>query len=99
MLEKKKSLKKSMAILASVALVSLFLPSLSQAGPGSSSSGSDESTTSPSWLARNLLISTVSLDIIMNGLTTSDLDQNDEAAPRNIQGNSKSKKKPKDGGD
>lgn len=99
MLEKKKSLKKSMAILASVALVSLFLPGLSHAGPDSSSPGSDESTTSPSWLARNLLISAVSLDIIMNGLTISNPDQNDESAPRNVQGNSKSKKKPKDGGD
>ncbi len=99
MLAKKKSFKKNMAILACLALVSLFAPDIIHAGSDSSSEKSGESTTSASWLARNLLISTVSVDIIMNGLTTSNPDQNDQSAPRNIQGNSKSKKKPKSGGD
>ena len=85
MLAKKKSLKKGMAILACSALVSLCFPA--------PSSPSDEkptnSTTSMTYYARALLLSTTSVDIIKDGLDTS----------RIIQGNSKSKKKPKTGGD
>ncbi|MGD8535568.1 MAG: hypothetical protein PVF66_06920 [Candidatus Aminicenantes bacterium] len=98
MLPKKQSMKKNMAILACLALVSLFLPGITHAGSDSSDK-SDNSTTSASWLARNLLISTVSVDNIMNGLITSNPDQNGQSDPRLIQGNSTSKKKPQNGGD
>lgn len=92
MLPKKKSFKKNMAILACSALVSLFLPT--------SSSPSDEtskdSTVSMTYYARALLLSSVSVNLIKNGL---DKDQNSDSDSRIIQGNSKSKKKPKNGGD
>jgi hypothetical protein len=85
MLAKKKSLKKGMAILACTALVSLCLPtSLSP-----SDKTSKNSTNSMTYYARALLLSTISADLILDGLDTS----------RIIQGNSKSKKKPGDGGD
>ncbi len=81
-----------MAILACSALVSLFLPT--------SSSPSDEtskdSTVSMTYYARALLLSSVSVNLIKNGL---DKDQNSDSDSRIIQGNSKSKKKPKNGGD
>jgi hypothetical protein len=94
MLTKKKSSMKNMAIPACVALVSLFLPS--------SSSPSDEksnSTTSSSWYARNFYYATLSVDQLMDGLTQAELDQLDPSDPRYVEGNSKSKKKPKTGGD
>ncbi len=84
--KKKKTFKKNMAILTCGTLVSLFLPA--------TSSPSDETSrgpTSPSWIARNFFYATLSVDLLMNGLIDSD--------PRNVQGNSKSKKKPKTGGD
>jgi len=85
MLAKQKALKKNMAIPACILLVSLCLP----ASLSSSDAKSKDSTTSMTYYARALLLSTISADLILDGLDTSRL----------IQGNSKSKKKPKEGGD
>jgi len=74
-----------MAIPACILLVSLCLP----ASLSSSDAKSKDSTTSMTYYARALLLSTISADLILDGLDTSRL----------IQGNSKSKKKPKEGGD
>jgi len=85
MLTKKKSFKKNMAILTCAALVSLFLP----ASLSPSDKTLKNSTKSMTYYARALLLSAISADLILDGLDTSRL----------IQGNSKSKKKPKTGGD
>lgn len=89
---KKKSFKKNMAILACSALISLCLPA--------SSSPSDkipkDSTVSMTYYARALLLSSISIDLIKDGL---DADQNSDSDSRIIEGNSKPKKKPKNGGD
>jgi len=85
MLAKQKSLKKNMAIPACVLLVSLCLP----ASLSPSETTSKDSTTSMTYYARALLLSAISTDLILDGLDTSRL----------IQGNSKSKKKPKGSGD
>lgn len=92
--KKKKAFKKNMAILTCGTLVSLFLPA--------SSSPSDETSrnpTSPSWIARNFFYATLSIEPLMDGLTQAELDQLDPSDPRYVEGNSKSKKKPKSGGD
>jgi hypothetical protein len=92
MLVKKSFLKKNMAILACIALVSLFLPDLTFAGPDTPSKKKDtDSATSMSGAAQNFFIATVSIDTVTDGLASS--------GPRNVQGNSKSKKKPGEGGD
>ena len=72
-----------MAIPACVLLVSLCLP----ASLSPSDATSKDSTTSMTYYARALLLSAISADLILDGLDTARL----------IQGNSKSKKKPKNG--
>ncbi len=93
--KKKKTFKKNMAILTCGTLFSLFLPA--------SSTPSDatprDSRPSSAWLARNLFYATISIEQLMEVLTQEELDQIDLSVLRNIQSNSKSKKKPGDGGD
>jgi hypothetical protein len=93
--KKKKTFKKNMAILTCGTLVSLFLPA--------SASPSDEtdlnSTTSASWLARQLFYATLSIESLMDDLTQAELDQIYQSILRSVEGNSKSKKKPGTGGD
>lgn len=84
-----------MAIPVCVVLVSLFLPALSSP----SDVKSDNSTTSLSWYARAVLLSAISVDLISDGLIVSQSEQSSSSDSRTIQGNSKSKKKPKEGGD
>ena len=91
--KKKKALKKNMAILACLALVSLVLPDFSYA-TDSSSKETPDPTTSSSWLERNLLISIVSADPLLDVLASSN---QDPSSPRNVQGNSTSKKTPNSG--
>lgn len=81
--KKKKAFQKNMAILACVALVSLFLPATSSPYETIILRG----YTSPtSTIAQNLLYATLSVDLLLDGLTSSD--------PPTIQGVAKSKKKP-----
>ena len=89
----KKAFQKNMAILACVALVSLFLPATSSPYETKIPRGEASST---STIAQNLLYATLSVDLLLDGF---DLGQDDESAPRNVQGNSKSKKTPKKSGD
>lgn len=89
---KKKSFKKNMAILACLALVSLCLP----ASSSPSDEASKDSTVSMTYYARALLLSSISVNLIKD---EPDEDQNSDYDSRIIQGNSKSKKKPINGGD
>ena len=82
--KKKKAFQKNMAILACVALVSLFLPAISS--PYEVKIPRD-STSPTSTIAQNLLYATLSVDLLLDELTQSD--------PPTIQGVTKSKKKPK----
>lgn len=74
-----------MAIPACVVLVSLCLPATSSP----SDKETKESTTSMTEYARALLLSSISIDLIRDGLDPS----------RSTLGNSTSKKKPQSGGD
>lgn len=85
MLAKKKFFKKNMAIPACVILISLCFP----ASSSPSDKESKESTTSMTQYARALLLSSISIDLIEDGLDIS----------RSSQGNSTSKKKPQSGKD
>jgi hypothetical protein len=80
----KKAFKKNMAILACVALVSLFLPAISSPYEVKIPRGY---TSSTSTIAQNLLYATLSVELLIDELTQSD--------PPTIQGVAKSKKKPK----
>lgn len=85
----KKAFQKNMAILVCGALVSLFLPSIST--PYEVKIPKDE-TSSMSTIAPNFLYATLSIDPLLEELNQ---EKNDEAVERTIEGNSKSKKKPK----
>lgn len=74
-----------MAIPACVVLISLCLPATSSP----SDKKTKESTTSMTEYARALLLSSISIDLIKDGLDSS----------RSSQGNSTSKKKPQSGSD
>ncbi len=73
-----------MAIPACVLLISLCIPTSL-----SSSNETSASTTSMTYYARALLLSAISTDLLLDGLDIARL----------IQGNSKPKKTPKNGGD
>lgn len=87
----KKAFRKNMAILVCVALVSLFLPAISSPYERKIPSDSKSYTYT---IAKHFLYAKLSIDLLLNGLISSDQSQNDQSYPRNVQGNSISKKKP-----